>query len=43
MKDKSKKQLLDVITSIVAIEDFVRDKDFDFYQNNRMLRSAVER
>ena len=43
MDERIKKYLHDILVSISAIEDFVLDKDFDHYQNNRMLRSAVER
>lgn len=43
MEYKSKKYLIDILTSINAIEEYIDGKSVDFYQNNRMLRSAVER
>ena len=43
MKVRSRKFLLDILNSIEAIEEFIGESSFDIYQNNRMLRSAVER
>lgn len=44
MKLKVKKYLYDILNSINAIEDFLGDsRDFYKYENNHMLKRAVER
>ena len=44
MNRESKKYLFDIITSINSIEQFIgENKDFLFYQNNKLLRRGVER
>lgn len=44
MSKKIQKWLLDIRASIEAIQSFLSDNpDFEYYQNNLMLRRAVER
>ena len=43
MKMRTKKRLLDAFTACQAIEKFVADRPFADYEQNLMLRSAVER
>jgi uncharacterized protein with HEPN domain len=43
MTNEAKKRLLDVVSACEAIGEFVAGKDFSAYENNRLLRSAVER
>ena len=44
MKNEIKKFLYDIKESIESIENYLGDKrDFKVYQNNKMLRRAVER
>lgn len=44
MNRESKKYLFDIIISINSIEQFIgENKDFLFYQNNKLLRRGVER
>ena len=44
MKHEVKKYLFDIKTSIESINDFLESrKDFFEYQNNKLLRRAVER
>ncbi len=43
MTNEAKKRLLDVVNACEAIAEFVADKDFSAYENDRLLRSAVER
>jgi len=43
MTNETKKRLLDVVNACEAIAEFVAGKDFDAYENDRLLRSAVER
>ncbi len=43
MDVKIRKYLFDISIGIDAIEEYLESNDFDTYQNNRMLRSAVER
>jgi uncharacterized protein with HEPN domain len=43
MTNEAKKRLLDAVGGCEAIADFVAGKDFSVYENNRLLRSAVER
>jgi uncharacterized protein with HEPN domain len=43
MTNEAKKRLLDVISACEAIAEFVAGKDFAAYENDRLLRSAVER
>ena len=41
---RAKKYLFDIVTAIIRIEDFLgNSRDFTQYQNNAMLKSAVER
>jgi len=43
MKIPTKKRLLDALTACQAIENFVSGRVFTDYEQDRMLRSAVER
>jgi uncharacterized protein with HEPN domain len=43
MPRKLSKMLFDIITSVEGIEEFVKDKPFEEYKANRMMRLAVER
>ncbi len=43
MTNEAKKRLLDVANACEAIAEFVAGIDFTIYENNRLLRSAVER
>jgi len=44
MNREAKKYLFDIITSINSIEQFIgENKDFLFYENNKLLRRGVER
>lgn len=43
MTNEVKKRLLDVVNACEAIAEFVAGKDFAVYENDRLLRSAVER
>lgn len=43
MKTKTKKRLLDAFTACQAIESFVADHTFAYYEQNLILRSAAER
>jgi uncharacterized protein with HEPN domain len=43
MTNEAKKRLLDVANACEAIAEFVAGVDFSGYENNRLLRSAVER
>jgi uncharacterized protein with HEPN domain len=43
MTNEGKKRLLDVVNACEAIAEFVAGKDFSAYENDRLLRSAVER
>lgn len=43
MRNDARKRLLDVIAACEAIAGFVAGKDFSAYENDRLLRSAVER
>ena len=44
MDDLAQKYLVDISVSIASIEEYLGDKrDFFVYQNNKMLRRAVER
>lgn len=44
MKHKINKLLFDIKVSIESIEDYLGDiRDFNLYQNNKMLRRAIER
>ena len=43
MTNEVKKRLLDVVNACEAIAEFVAGKDFAAYENDRLLRSAVER
>ena len=43
MTNEAKKRLLDVANACEAIAEFVAGIDFAIYENNRLLRSAVER
>jgi uncharacterized protein with HEPN domain len=43
MTNEAKKRLLDVINACEAIAEFVAAKTFSDYEENRLLRSAVER
>jgi uncharacterized protein with HEPN domain len=43
MKTKTKKQLLDALTACQAIQSFVADYTLADYEQNLMMRSAVER
>lgn len=43
MTNEAKKRLLDVVNACEAIAEFVAGKDFAAYENDRLLRSAVER
>ena len=44
MNDESKKFLLDILDSILSIENYIgSNKDFNVYQSDKMLRRAVER
>jgi uncharacterized protein with HEPN domain len=43
MTNEVKKRLLDAVNACEAIAEFVAGKDFAAYENDRLLRSAVER
>jgi uncharacterized protein with HEPN domain len=43
MTNEAKKRLLDVVNACEAIAEFVAGIDFSTYEDNRLLRSAVER
>ena len=43
MTNEAKKRLLDAVNACEAIAEFVAGKDFTVYENDRLLRSAVER
>lgn len=43
MTNEVKKRLLDAVNACDAIAEFVAGKDFLAYENDRLLRSAVER
>ena len=43
MKTTLKKQLLDALNACRAIQSFVANRTFSEYEQNQMLRSAVER
>ena len=44
MNDNIKKYILDIKESVSSIEEFLGDiSDFKLYQNNKMLKRAVER
>ena len=43
MQPEVKKYLYDVLTACEAILGFIRDRDFEDYSRDLMLRSAVER
>jgi len=44
MKNKAKKLLFDIVTSIDNIDKYIgEEKYFDFYDKNSMLQDAVER
>ena len=44
MNDNIKKYILDIKESVSSIEEFLGDiSDFKMYQNNKMLKRAVER
>ena len=43
MTNEAKKRLLDAVNGCEAIAEFVAGKDFAAYENDRLLRSAVER
>ena len=44
LPDKLKKYLFDIETSIKSIEDYIgKNKDFNKYKQDKMLRRAVER
>lgn len=44
MDDRVKKYLLDIITSIESIDEFLgEERNFEAYQESKMLRRAVER
>ncbi|CAN5499082.1 DUF86 domain-containing protein [soil metagenome] len=43
MTNEARKRLLDAISACEAISEFVAGKDFSAYENDRLLRSAVER
>jgi len=43
MTNEAKKRLLDVVNGCEAIAEFVAGKDFQAYEKDRLLRSAVER
>lgn len=43
MTDKTKKYLYDILESVNSIEDFIAEINFLQYQQNKMVRRAVER
>ena len=43
MIDKTKKYLYDILESVTSIEDFIAEINFLQYQQNKMVRRAVER
>ena len=44
MNQRINKILFDIIDSINSINDYIKDnKDFNYYQNNKLIRRAVER
>jgi len=43
MIDKTKKYLYDILESVNSIEDFIAEINFLQYQQNKMVRRAVER
>lgn len=43
MTNEVKKRLLDAVNACEAIAEFVAGKDFAAYENDHLLRSAVER
>jgi uncharacterized protein with HEPN domain len=43
MANEAKKRLLDAVSACEASAEFVAGKDFSAYENDRLLRSAVER
>src|SRR5437773_1288574 len=43
MTNEARKRLLDVVNACEAIAEFVAGKDFSTYENDRLLRSGVER
>lgn len=43
MMDKAKKYLFDILESVQSIEEFLDGVDFFQYQENKMVRRAVER
>ena len=44
MNDEAKKYLLDIIDSILSVENYIgSNKDYNIYQSDKMLRRAVER
>lgn len=43
MTDKTKKYLYDILESVDSIEDFIAEINFLQYQQNKMVRRAVER
>lgn len=43
MQAGTAKRLLDAITACARIQDFIADADLERYQENELLRSAIER
>lgn len=44
MKHEIKKYLFDVLTAINSIKEYIgEDRDFNSYQNDKLLRRAIER
>ncbi|HUT47045.1 MAG TPA: HepT-like ribonuclease domain-containing protein [Sedimentisphaerales bacterium] len=43
MKDKTRKNLIDILQAAEEIQDFVHGMDFKSYQNNPVIKRAVER
>jgi len=43
MNDETRKNLIDILQAAEEIQDFVRGMDFRAYENNAVVRRAVER
>jgi len=43
MNDETRKNLIDILQAAEEIDDFVREMDFEAYQNSPVTKRAVER